>query len=969
MNTLVNTGGKWDERPNATAHPVAQDGDVFDRYFERTAEAMWIFDPQSGVFVDCNAAAVALMRARNKEDLVNRRPEELSPPRQPDGSSSVERSRALSQQMLAQSGGRFEWLARRFDGVELPLNVGVTVVEREGRKLHVIVSRDITLRKQAEAAARRSEQLLVSIADNVSEALYRTGPNHELIFANRAYLRLSGYDSLAEMQQVPRERLYARPEDRQQLLELLARDGAFRNQEIEYIRRDGRHWWGLSNSVALRDPQTGAVLYHVGSVADITERKQAADKIQQLNATLERRIAERTAELSASEARLRTLVEHAPEAIVVFDGNTGRFISGNGPACRLYGLDAEEFPRLSPADVSPEFQPGGKRSTELAREKMNAALAGGAPVFEWIHRHSSGRLIPTEVRLVRLPAEGKNLLRASIIDNSERQRRELIQHATFEISEAVHTTDDLPSLYARLHAIIKTLMPADNFYIALLNEDGQSFGFPYLVDQYDQSTAPLRLDQGLTGYVFRRGRPLLAGPHNSITPERRLGLVEEGGERIEAIFFGPKAAVVWLGVPLAIRGRTFGVVALQDYENPDAYGEAEKRLLMFVAGQIALAIERKRAEQALRESEEKFRALFEASSQGVMLHDESQYLEVNPAAVRILGYHSPQQLIGRHPRDTSPPFQPNGERTDVLTEQYIRECLNHGHARFDWVATRADGGEVLLDVILTRIEWRGRQIIQAVIDDISDRKRAEDELLRSLAREKELGQMKTNFVSMVSHEFRTPLGIIQSSAEILADYLDKLDPADRREQLRSIVKNTRRMADLMEEVLVLGRLDAGKMDFRPATMDLLVFCERTVDEVMAASENRCPIELDGAAAPGTFVGDERLLRHIFINLLSNAVKYSETGSAVAFRLGVADDRVVFTVRDHGLGIPEADLPRLFSAFQRGRNVAHVSGTGLGLTVVKRCVELHGGEIKIESQLGRGTTATVRLPLQISKNTL
>jgi len=961
MNTPASASGKWDERPNADAGSVSQDADMFDRYFDRSAEAMWILDPQAGVFVNCNAAAVALLRANSKADLLQRRPEELSLARQPDGTASVEKFHALTWQMVTQ-GGRFEWVARRFDGVELPLQIFVTVVERDGRPLHVIVSRDITLRKQAEAAARRSEQLLVSIADNVSEALYRTGPNHELIFANRAYLWLSGYDSLAEMQQVPRERLYANPSDRQHLLELLQRDGAFRNQEIEYIRRDGRHWWGLTNSVALRDPQTGAILYHVGSVADITERKLAADKIQQLNATLERRITERTGELTASEARLRTLVEHAPEAIVVFDGDTGRFMSGNGPACRLYGVDLAELARLTPADVSPEFQAGGESSAQLAREKMDEALAGGAPVFEWTHRHKNGRLIPTEVRLVRLPAEGKNLLRASIIDNSERQRREKIQHATFEISEAVHTTDDLPSLYARLHSIIKTLMPAENFYIALLNQDGQTFGFPYLVDQHDRSTAPLRLDQGLTGYVFRQGRPLLAGPHNSVKPGGRLGIVEEGGEQIEAIFFAPTAAVVWLGVPLAIRGRTFGVVALQDYENPEAYGEAEKRFLMFVAGQIALAIERKRAEQALRESEEKFRALFEAASQGVMLHDETQYLEVNPAAVRILGYDSAQQLIGRHPRDTSPPIQPGGERTDEMAERYIRECMTKGHTRFDWVATRADGHDVFLEVILTRIEWRGRQIIQAVIDDISDRKRAEEELLRSLAREKELGQMKNNFVSMVSHEFRTPLGIIQSSTEILADYLDKLDPDERDEQLRSIVKNTRRMAELMEEVLVLGRLDAGKMDFSPAEMDLLAFCERTVDEVMAASHNRCPIELDCADAPEHFVGDERLLRHIFTNLLSNGVKYSEAGSSVTFRLRGEGDHVVFAVRDRGLGIPEADLPRLFNAFQRGRNVAHVPGTGLGLIVVKRCTELHGGEIKIESSLGHGTIATVRLPL-------
>lgn len=961
MTTPIQADRKWDESPNAPARIWGQDAAMFGHFFERNADAIWIFDPAQKVFIDCNAAAVELMHARDKADLVGKTPEELSPARQPDGSETEQRTDAILEEVRRRGRLSFEWLVRRLDGTEIPLRVLSTLVTDSGRELHVVVARDISIRKQAEAAARESEQLLASIADNLSEALYRTGPDHELIFANRAYLRLSGYESLSEMQQVRREKLYATPTDRERLLGLLARDGAFRNEEIEYIRRDGRHWWGLTNSVAIRDPQSGAVLYHVGSVADISERRKAADEIQKLNASLERRITERTAELTASEARLRTLVEHAPEAIVVFDGDSGRFLSCNAPACELYGWDAADLTRLTPADVSPEFQPGNRRSAELAREKMDEALAGGTPVFEWIHQHKSGRLIETEVRLVRLPAEGQRLLRASIADDTERRRRERIQLATYEISEAVHLTEDLPSLYTRIHAIVKTLMPADNFYIALADAGGRTFSFPYLVDAHDLSTNPIPIDRGWTGYVLRSGKPLLAGSHHAVTPDG-FTVVAEDGEQVQAVDCGAPLATIWLGAPLAFRGRTIGVVVVQDYENPRAYREEEKLILTFVGGQIAQAIERKRAEQAVRESEEKFRALFEASSQGVILHDENQYLEVNPAAVRILGYRSQEELIGRHPRDTSPPFQANGEPTDLLARQYIEECLKRGSARFEWLAKRATGESIPLEVVLTRIEWRGRQIIQAGINDISERKRAEEELLRSLAREKELGQLKSNFVSMVSHEFRTPLGIIQSSTEILADYLDKLDPADRREQLESIVKNTRRMANLMEEVLVLGRLDAGRMDFKPAPLDLRVFCQRTVDEVLSATARRCPVVLICPDAVNDVQADEGLMRHIFTNLLSNAVKFSEPKHAVEFEVRFDAGDAVFTVRDRGVGIPAADLPWLFNAFHRGRNVGHVPGTGLGLTIVKRCVELHHGQIKIESAPGCGTAVTVCLPL-------
>ena len=246
--------------------------------------------------------------------------------------------------------------------------------------------------------------------------------------------------------------------------------------------------------------------------------------------------------------------------------------------------------------------------------------------------------------------------------------------------------------------------------------------------------------------------------------------------------------------------------------------------------------------------------------------------------------------------------------------------------------------------------------------NITERKRAEAELLKALEREQELGQLKSNFVSMVSHEFRTPLGVIQSSAEILGDYLDELDPGERKEHLQSIAKNTRRMADMMEEVLVLGRLDAGKMDFQPAPLGLRGFCARLVDEVLSANELACTIELRTSDLPSEAHADERLLRHIFTNLLSNAVKYSERERPVQFSVEREARDAVFTLRDRGIGIPEADQAWLFNAFHRGSNVGQRAGTGLGLVIVKRCVELHGGKICVESKVGDGTTVTVRLPV-------
>ena len=233
---------------------------------------------------------------------------------------------------------------------------------------------------------------------------------------------------------------------------------------------------------------------------------------------------------------------------------------------------------------------------------------------------------------------------------------------------------------------------------------------------------------------------------------------------------------------------------------------------------------------------------------------------------------------------------------------------------------------------------------------------------KELQVERELHDLKSQFVATVSHEFRTPLGVIMSSAENLHDYHDRLKPAQRTDNLRDIIDATRTMSGLMEEVLLLGRVESGKVTFRPAPLDLRAFCERAIEDVQSATNARCPIELHLAPADRPARGDEGLLRHILVNLLTNAVKYSPAGRAAELRITPNEAFAVITIRDHGIGIPAEDLPHLFDAFHRGRNVGDIPGSGLGMVIVKRCVEMHGGTIACNSRVNEGTTLTVRLPL-------
>lgn len=236
------------------------------------------------------------------------------------------------------------------------------------------------------------------------------------------------------------------------------------------------------------------------------------------------------------------------------------------------------------------------------------------------------------------------------------------------------------------------------------------------------------------------------------------------------------------------------------------------------------------------------------------------------------------------------------------------------------------------------------------------------DLNAALARERELGEMKTNFVSLVSHEFRTPLGVIMSAADVLQRYFERLAPEKRGRHLEMIFRSTRNLAALIDEVLLLSRVEEGRLRFTPVPIDLDKLLRALCDELRSATGGACPIHLNLRPPLEGAVSDEALVRHIVSNLLSNACKYSEPGSPVDFTAERRETNVVFTIRDHGIGIPLEDQPRLFTSFTRARNVGTRPGTGLGLVIVQRSVLLHGGQIAIESAPGTGTTAIVTLPV-------
>ena len=236
----------------------------------------------------------------------------------------------------------------------------------------------------------------------------------------------------------------------------------------------------------------------------------------------------------------------------------------------------------------------------------------------------------------------------------------------------------------------------------------------------------------------------------------------------------------------------------------------------------------------------------------------------------------------------------------------------------------------------------------------------------AMAQQMEINTLKSTFVSMTTHEFRTPLTTIMSSQELLRHYGDRMTPQDRGETFDSIASAVQRMVAMLDQVLTIGKADAKLLEFLPKPMNLRLLCSQLRDEVLAG-QIADDSELDRALALTVDIGDdmvladEKLLRHILGNLLSNAIKYSPGGQGVRFTVLRDAKGLVFEVHDQGIGIPPEELPRLFGNFHRANNVGNIPGTGLGLTIVKRAVESHGGSIAVDSELGRGTRFRVCLP--------
>ena len=376
---------------------------------------------------------------------------------------------------------------------------------------------------------------------------------------------------------------------------------------------------------------------------------------------------------------------------------------------------------------------------------------------------------------------------------------------------------------------------------------------------------------------------------------------------------------------------------------------------------------RLRAEKGLREAEQRFSLLVrkEKNYAIFMLDAAGRVISWNEGAENIKGYIE-EEVLGQ-------PISIFYTEEDIQREEpanNLKKAAAEGQFESIGLRKRKDGSVFWADVVFTAVRDDTGVLTGyiKITKDITQQKMLEEEMRNSLIREKELNEMKSRFVTLASHEFKTPLSVILSSVSLIDKYNTPGTEDNRHRHVQRIKSNVNNLRQILNDFLSVEKLEAGIVKNNPVPADLV----KLTSDVLADMENSCRADqriISGVhGEPRPVAVDTHLLQNILNNLVSNALKYSPSQGEIRFDLHFGEETVTFRVSDSGIGIPPEDQPHLFERFFRACNTAGIPGTGLGLSIVKKYLDLMGGNIEVISHPGTGTTFTITLPAPLLAGT-
>jgi PAS domain S-box-containing protein len=950
----------WD-----SARHTAELNDNEERYravVEQTSEGLMLSDVGTLRVIECNAAFAKMLGYTVTQALSLTAYDFVVDDRE----TIAARVAVYRREGIGTTGER---LFRRKDGSVLHVEINMTVIKYGGKDVFCTIVRDIGDRKRAEEALREAHddletkvkertaelaQLNAALeADNLERrlaeqalkesqqwltAIYESSrdgiiveENEHTLFVNQSYAHLFGYEP-GELIGQP-VWLVSEQEPSKRMLEYSRKrmrgEEAPSLYEFRGTRKDGSIV-DLEASVSTAKIDDRTLI--VSLCRDITERKQAEDALHETNLAL----------------------SNAMPGISILNSE-GCYERVNEAYAEMVGYQPSEMVGM---DWTPTVAPDDRNVTTAAYERM---LSQGTAEFEARAVRKDGSTFYKQVLMVkRTDANGDQLGHYCFMrDISERKRMEEERQVISEIIQGVIATSDLNELLTLIHASISKCIYAENCFVALYDEATDSMHFEFWADKFDPRPTPRPVGVGFSSYVLRTGQPLLLD--RKLTDEMvRSGKVEQSGAM----------SASWLGVPLKTSSRTVGVVVVQHYEDEGAYTQRDVDFLSSVGGQIALAIERKRGEEARKNQRAFLRQVIDLNPSFIFAKDmEGRFTLVNQALADAYGT-TVQELIGKTDAD----FNSNKEEVERFRQDDL-EVMDRNTEKFipEEFITDASGNVRWLQTIKRPIISPDGTVMQmlGVATDITQRKKAEEalheseEMLRQAQKMESIGTLAGG----IAHDFNNLMTAVNGYSELVLRKMSEGDPL--RSKVEEIKKAGERAASLTRQLLAFSRkqmLTSVVLDLNSVITGVGKMLPRLIGEDI---DLRFELQVD----LGQVKADPGQMEQVLMNLVVNArdampaggrltVKTENVefaGRSVKRRVVVEPGSyVVLSVTDDGVGMDTETQSHIFEPFFTTKEVG--KGTGLGLSTVYGIIKQTGGSIWVYSEPGKGTTFKIYLPL-------
>jgi len=600
-------------------------------------------------------------------------------------------------------------------------------------------------------------------------------------------------------------------------------------------------------------------------------------------------------------------------------GASGQFIYVNDATCRMSKYSRKELLSMTVDEIDLDFSP--QVWSEVWQFKLNSLT------FESRYRAKTGEILKVEVTLSYVKHQGKEFICAFAPEKND----EVVLFGQQYADKSNNFNEDVEKELKTSLSLVHSTLESTGCGILAVNLKGEIVYYNQkFVDMWQLPTT-INISK-----KYNRSKAFFEAKVKDLKVFRScVWEMSNSGDRTKYDLVELKD------------GRIFA-----HYSQPQRSGEE----IIGRVWSIWDVTESKRTEDALRLNEARFRTLAETTEASIFLIQGKQLCYVNPATEVLTGYTF-KELLTNFDLDkvilSKKLRQGNKQDGAALSEYHEMQILTkNGTQR--WVACTT----ALLDGMF---DFGGKPVELITAIDITDYKQAELERSQALEQAKRLSEEKEHFVSMLCHQFRTPLNIVSFSTDLLKRHIHQWTEEKRGSYFDLIQVGIKQVSQLLDDILLFAKTEAAKLEYQPTEIELNQFCRDIISQVQLANSNQQSINFVSQDSCTTAYLDSEMLEHILTNLLSNAIKYSPANNSVTLELYSEDKNITFKIQDAGIGISLEDQQEIFEPFYRGRNIDSIPGTGLGLAIVKTLVDLHSGEIAVESQLGVGTTFTVMLP--------